>query len=402
MARIAVVDLVFHWPPQGGSMVHLQQVLKRLSHYHEIRLFVLDAPYVYPRGRIERSPGFPIEPIPVSRRHLNALFLPAYIRSRVDAWKPDLVWIADGWTLKPYVLTALEHHRPWHRFFAYEMLCPAGNQRFYLGKRCPRTVLTDPSSCRAHVALMLGYWAATGRLAPIASEALLSLAFMPVYARTVRRALQASRMHIVSSPHYYSALQEYAATVRVVPGGVDTAHFSPRKQEGNGILMVGRCDDNSKGLSVLVDAVVSLRKKGIDVSLRYTGKGKQYAGATPVPWTDYQQLPDVYKSAQIVVVPSLWEEGFGKVALEAMSCGVPVVASCLGGLTSIVQDGISGFLFSPGDSLDLAEKIERLLKDSDLRHSFSSCGIDLAREQFDWDVIVDKYYLPAIEKESGV
>ncbi|MBY0397624.1 MAG: glycosyltransferase [Thermoleophilia bacterium] len=72
------------------------------------------------------------------------------------------------------------------------------------------------------------------------------------------------------------------------------------------------------------------------------------------------------RAARFLVVPSEWYEAFGIVAAEAMSLGLPVVASRLGGLPEVVEDGVSGLLFEPGNAQDLASKMRRLWHDRGL------------------------------------
>jgi glycosyltransferase involved in cell wall biosynthesis len=78
------------------------------------------------------------------------------------------------------------------------------------------------------------------------------------------------------------------------------------------------------------------------------------------------ELDAFYRGARMIVVPSLWFETFGLVGAEAMSHGIPAVASRIGAIASLVDDGEDGLLFEPGDAVDLAEKIERLWGDPDL------------------------------------
>jgi glycosyltransferase involved in cell wall biosynthesis len=73
-----------------------------------------------------------------------------------------------------------------------------------------------------------------------------------------------------------------------------------------------------------------------------------------------EDVEELYRGARFVVLPSLWFETFGLVAAEAMSHGVPVIASNMGGLTEVVDDGATGFLFEPGNAEDLANKMSVL------------------------------------------
>jgi glycosyltransferase involved in cell wall biosynthesis len=71
----------------------------------------------------------------------------------------------------------------------------------------------------------------------------------------------------------------------------------------------------------------------------------------------------------VIVVPSIWPEAFGIVTAEAMSHGIPVVASRLGALDGTVRDGESGLLAEPGNAADFADKIGRIWSDPDLARS---------------------------------
>jgi glycosyltransferase involved in cell wall biosynthesis len=74
-------------------------------------------------------------------------------------------------------------------------------------------------------------------------------------------------------------------------------------------------------------------------------------------------LAAFYRGARMMVFPSLWFETFGLVGAEAMSHGIPVVASRLGAVANLVEDGVDGLLFEPGNAHDLAEKVTRLWND---------------------------------------
>jgi len=103
---------------------------------------------------------------------------------------------------------------------------------------------------------------------------------------------------------------------------------------------------------------------------------------------DQDTLPYYYSAAQVCVVPSYYES-FGMVALEAMACGTPVIASKVGGLTFTVKDGGTGYLVPDGDPAALSEKLKLLLTDEKLRRRMGEEGIKTAR-RYRWPLVVNK------------
>ena len=103
---------------------------------------------------------------------------------------------------------------------------------------------------------------------------------------------------------------------------------------------------------------------------------------------DQDILSYYYSAAELVVMPSHYES-FGMVALEAMSCGTPVVASKVGGLAFSVQDGQTGFLVPDGDAEALASRIRLLLKDHDLRQQMGQQAVRWA-QRYGWPAIAQQ------------
>lgn len=162
----------------------------------------------------------------------------------------------------------------------------------------------------------------------------------------------------------------------IVPGGVNLCRFSPEPPEardGQPILFVGRFVAQ-KGVEVLLYALAILLRRAPSARLVLAGEGPQrfylrrlarYLGISEqvhlVGWQTGDQLVQLYRQAAVVAVPSLYEP-FGLVALEAMACGRPVVASATGGLKEIIgEDGQAGLLARPGDHLALAQQLAQLL-----------------------------------------
>jgi glycosyltransferase involved in cell wall biosynthesis len=92
------------------------------------------------------------------------------------------------------------------------------------------------------------------------------------------------------------------------------------------------------------------------------------------------QVMASWMRASIAVVPSVWDEPLGQVAVEAMLAGRPVVASDVGGLRDVVRHEITGLMVPPGNPGALAEALDRLLGDPRLRHRMGTAGVLNARQ----------------------
>jgi len=103
-----------------------------------------------------------------------------------------------------------------------------------------------------------------------------------------------------------------------------------------------------------------------------------------------QDVVGLLSAADLFLLPSL-QESFGLSALEAMACGVPVVASNVGGLPEVIADGVNGFLHPPDAVKDMAESAVRLLSDPELHARMAAEGVRVAREKFSADQIVPLY-----------
>lgn len=108
-------------------------------------------------------------------------------------------------------------------------------------------------------------------------------------------------------------------------------------------------------------------------------------------WTAPDVVPTWLGSAAMLVVPSRWQEPFGLVALQAMQCGIPVIASRVGGLPEIVAEGVSGLLVEPDDPPALAAAIDRLLRDADARGRMGMAAKARAESAFAWEDLVVAY-----------
>ncbi len=89
-------------------------------------------------------------------------------------------------------------------------------------------------------------------------------------------------------------------------------------------------------------------------------------------------------------MPSICFESFGLVVVEAMSYGLPVIASRIGGIPEIVEDGVTGFLFEPGNADELAEKMKLLWENPELCRQMGKAGREKAIREYSEDVYYER------------
>ena len=217
---------------------------------------------------------------------------------------------------------------------------------------------------------------------------------------------------IVFSPHERDAMERLygadANKVSLVPCGVDLSVFRPLDQSAvrdrlglNGeklLLYVGRIEP-LKGLDLLVETAahmdigesVRMIVVGADANGgRELDRVKQMAKEMDledqidfIGQVDHTELPLYYNAADVCVVPSYYES-FGLVALESMACGTPVVATRVGGLSTIVHHGRTGYLKSWRCPESFANSLEMIISNDDLQQSMGEAARKRA-EGMGWD-----------------
>ncbi len=189
--------------------------------------------------------------------------------------------------------------------------------------------------------------------------------------------------------------------VHLIPNGVDTTLFRPAARPPSpvkNVLFVGRLAAQ-KNLSILIEAAGKLVGR-FSLRLTFVGdgplRGCLEASARRVnvplgfvPFVDHRKLPALFAEADAFVLPS-YIEGHPKVLLEAMSCGVPCVASDVEGNRTIVSDGETGLLFDPGDADGLAERLERLFTEEEFARGLGERGRSRAVECYDLGTLVKR------------
>lgn len=188
-----------------------------------------------------------------------------------------------------------------------------------------------------------------------------------------------------------------AETVILPSKGVDIEKFHPvetnEKMEKveTELLFVGRLH-NVKGLPHLLEAFRRVEESHLEVRLTIVGKGpmekdlKEKAEALSIDDSieflgeiDHDELPNYYRCADIFVLPSL-SEGLSNVIMEAMACGLPVVATDVGGNSELIESEKGGFLVDPGDSEELTRSLIDLIEHPEFRKEMGDFNRDLIKK----------------------
>jgi D-inositol-3-phosphate glycosyltransferase len=218
--------------------------------------------------------------------------------------------------------------------------------------------------------------------------------------------------------------QEDISRTVVIPPGVDTTLFYPIPedeakeyagvpQEHRVLLFVGRMVP-LKGVDSLLQALALMVRDGVidceracllliggdsgeteeqlNLEMKRLEKLCNRLGITEIVTflgkRDQDTLQYYYSAAEVVVLPSHYES-FGLVALEAMACGTPVVASETGGLAFLIRDGETGFHVPAANPEALADRLTRLLSDASLRERMGAAAAEYAKE-YAWPIIADQ------------
>lgn len=202
-----------------------------------------------------------------------------------------------------------------------------------------------------------------------------------------------------------------SANTYVVHNGADEALFYPgsagvdRNNVSVTILYVGRLF-SYKGVHVLMEAMRLLQDRNVDAFCKVFGSfhasGSKVSAymrklfktkPSNVDFKGYRSAKDIgeeYRAADILCCPSIWQEPFGNVLIEAMACGIPVVATRVGGIPEIAAEG-GVQLVEPNSAAELANALQKLIENKLLRTKMAAEGLQSFQRRFTWANINKQY-----------
>ena len=154
-----------------------------------------------------------------------------------------------------------------------------------------------------------------------------------------------------------------------------------------------------KGVDLLIQSLVNVRGNYL---CRIMGKGndedyirglmKEYKLESKVQWIGWtNEVDKYYREADILAVPSRWQEPFGLIGIEAFSRGIPVVGFNVGGIHEWLKDGVNGYCVPAGDTVEFARKLSSLIEDPELRLHMGQAGYRLVQQEYNQKILLERY-----------
>lgn len=295
----------------------------------------------------------------------------------LDEKQPDVVHVHNVYPLiSPSVLPMAKVRRVpvVMTVHNYRMVCPNG-LHFVDGKVCERCIGGREywcvlKNCEANIAKSIGYaartwWARVRRYFVDNVDVFICLTEFQRN-RLASAGILPEQMVVV--PNMVTA-----DSIEGVPGHGEYVGFSGRLSAEKGVstlLMAARINGSIPFAAAGSYHRIPDLKKKAPANLKLLG------------YCDRTAMQDFYKNAKIAVLPSIWFEGFPTVIVEAMLHARPIICSDIGGLSEIVQDGVTGLLACPGEPEDLAAKIRYLWERPDLCRQMGEAGREKALKEY--------------------
>lgn len=400
--RIAILSLLFNWPSKGGGATHTAELVRflTLAGYRVRHIFATHVPWQI--GNISTPLPYDGYALELTSQEWTPSGIQNSFRRAVDEFSADVVLITDCWNFKPWLAEAMAGYRVIWRMQAQEDLCPLNNLRLITDgkhvRQCGYHQLVNRTEC---LACLKERGSLSGWLHQ--SERALSAVDTPRYNSLLSQTLRQAEAVLVLNRQIKAHFEPHVNNVQVVPWGMDPTRFPATPTPPGAVvgrplrlLFAGIPQEGIKGLEVLHSACHRLWMKRRDFELLVTGEPAEQVApwVRSIGWQAQSDLPAVYMASDIVVVPTVAQDGLSRVSVEAMACARPVIASDIGGLPETVTDGVTGLLVPPGDPEALSERLNDLMDHPIRRTRLGQNGRHRFEACFTWQHVVTRYYIP--------
>lgn len=360
--------------PAVGTHEHVARVAAELTaRGHDVRVYErLDRS---PRLMVDEIAGYRVERIPVGPLHLAPT-------SELVPYVPELArWLTDRW--------------------AGDWAPDVVHGHYWIGGLAAASAIRDTAIPMVQTFHSLGL----EQLRHLGAEYAGPEQRIPLE-RALTRAVDLAVAHCTGEVEELTRMGLRRAAVAVVPNGVDTDLFSPdgeavprdarpRILSAGGLPAGHGQDDLIKAMRFVGDAELVIaggppdggtlanhaEARRLRELAERSGVAERVRLVGPVP---HEEMPPWYRSADVVACTSRYAPA-GRVPLEAMACGVPVIGYARGGVADTVVDEVTGRLVPPGDVRGLGVTLRRLLSDDAERFAYGHAAVDRVRCSYTWD-----------------
>jgi len=367
--------------PEGGAEIQISRLRSLLREKgHDVRLFTSNVV----NGGLDHEADYQCFGTASSFRTLLQTVNPwAYLKLRevLREFKPDIAHIKIFLTqLSPLILPALKNVPTLYHVAWYRPVCPIGTKLLPDGSVC---TVRAGAPCYRNKCVPLHDWPALMLQLSIFKRLRRHINLIMANSESVKNTLEQNGIPNVQVLHY----------------GVPISPERPALPETPTVAFAGRLV-REKGVDVLIKAFAETLKEVPSARLIIAGDGREAkkvkelvddlgicSHVSMLGHVAASELDSALNEAWVQVVPSLWEEPFGIVAIEAMSRGTAVIASDSGGPREIIDNGNTGFLVPPGDVSSLSDTLVKILKSKELaetmgRNSRAAAQSRFGEEQF--------------------
>ncbi len=296
-------------------------------------------------------------------------------RAALEQFRPDVVNFHNLWLLGPELISMADC-RKGVTIHDYWPVCPRRSLIRVNWRICPGPTWLDCRICRLRAPTT---WRSFN-LCSIEAE------------RDRNRRLLGECDFVVAATQYVS--DRVAGILGIVPTVI---HYGIRpevpmptaKNDLSYALFAGRIT-KAKGYNLLEHAFAAEELRGYNLVVAGRGRPSRLANVNVLGWQSPENLTRIIAQAKCVVVPSIWPEPAGIIILEALRAGIPVVASRVGGIPELLDDGVTGVLVPPGDLPALTAAIHRCFTDNQLQISARRQGPEKIRRGFAIPQTIDR------------
>ncbi len=307
------------------------------------------------------------------------------LRKILSEFRPDVVHVMIFLTqLSPLILPLLRDIPSIYHALWYRAVCPLGTKMLPDGSPCQDR---HGAACYGNGCLPLRDWL------PLMLQMKLWERWRGVFDLIVANSESVKRQLLAGG----------IEPVQVIRHGIPTRLPRPPLSAPPTVAFAGRLV-KEKGVDVLINAFAKVARQVPSAKLIIAGDGPELGSLNKLISTldlsgciqmeghlSHTEMEQLFDSAWVQAVPSLWAEPFGIVAVEAMMRGTAVVASGSGGLAEIVYDCRTGFLVAPGDVDALSQALIKLLSERELAEQMGMEGREIALERFSLATYVDRF-----------